>query len=126
MKGKNARIVLLSVVLACLVLSGWGYNAYQNDGLLWVHMGVLAMLAYCLPMLWPQKELQLPVYTLEVLIGFVAFMWVYIDVFFRDLWYLTGLSKLFYTDGAELMIAGLFFIVVYICNDKDPDYGCES
>lgn len=111
----------LGVVLACLVLSGWGYNAYQNDGLLWVHMGLLAMFAYCLPILWPQKELQLPVYTWEVLIGFVAFIWVYIDVFSHDLWYLTGLSKLFYIDGGELMIAGLFFIVVYICNDKEHE-----
>lgn len=118
MKEKIARIVLLVLALICLGFGAWGNITYHNIGLLVMHMVVLAFLAYYLPMILFNKDLSLPIYTWEILVGFMAFFWIYLDIFSRNLLFPEGIYGIIFIDGMELMIAGLCFAIICIVDDN--------
>lgn len=118
MKKKIVQIVLSVFAFAGLMFGAWGYAVYNNFELLLLHMALFAVLAYCLPIFCLKKELHMPIYTWEIIVGFMAFFWTYLNEFSRDLVFPQGVYGLLFTDGLELMIIGFCFAMLCIAGDN--------
>lgn len=118
MKKKIALIVLSVFTFVGCIFGAWWFIVYHNFGMLFMHMLLFALLAYSIPAIWSDRELRLPVYTWEIIIGFMAFFWSYLKDFYVSLTFPTGIDGIFFFDGLELMIAGFCFAIICIVEDN--------